>query len=357
MDRRHFLKGSVAVATATALGGLLEACGLGSGSGSPTVADNRLIIGYDASSFRDWLDQIVTTPFEAKYGATVAYDSSAAEDARIAKAIVSKGHRLDDAMELQTFGDVQKAVSSGILSKLDQSIVTNWKDISPAFRNDYWGTLIASYFGIIYRKDKIPEGITSWFDLWKPAYKGRVALPGFDWYGFNWLIMINHVLGGSASDFSKGAAKIHEYYQQQKPVTITGTDQGVQLFTSGQIWAAPFYDGRARRMQKAGLPVEFVFPDEGADGQADGFGVMALSNFRLANQYINMVMDPDIQIAFARLANYAPTNLRALEKLPSDMQNLIVPQKALDNLLKIDYQTAVNHIDDAQKLWNQVIIG
>jgi putative spermidine/putrescine transport system substrate-binding protein len=356
LGRRSFLKGSLALAAGgSAVGLLAEACGFGSSSGGTSAADKSLIVGFDAGSFQDWLTQAVTKPFAAKYGANVLYDSTPETD-RVAKAIISKGHRYNDIEEFDS-KDIAKVISGGAAEKLDKSIVTNWNDIAAPFRNDYWASIITYYFGIVYRKDKIPEGITSWFDLWKPAYKGRVGLPAFDWEGFQWLIIINTLLGGSAADFSKGAAKISDYYKQQHPTTVTGSDNGVQLFTSGQIWAAPFFDGRARQLQKAGIPVEYVFPDEGAAALGEGLGLMLNSNATLAEQYLNFALDPNNQIAFSRLSNYSPTNTKALQNLPSDMQNLIVPQKALDHLLNIDNATAYDHIAEGKQIWNQQVIG
>ena len=241
--------------------------------------------------------------------------------------------------------------------KLDKSVVTNWQDIAPKFRNDYWAAIITYYFGIVYNKEKIPEGITSWLDLWKPQYKGRVGFPTFDWEGFEWLLIINAVLGGSASDFSKGITKIADYYKSQNPVSVSGSDNGVQLFTSGEIWASPFFDGRARQLQQAGVPVEFVFPTEGAAALGEGLGLMQYANKTLAEQYLNFALNPDNQIAFAKLSNYSPTNTKALANLPADMQNLIVPQSALDNLLEIDNATAYDHISEAQQQWNQQVLA
>lgn len=353
--RRSFLKGSLALAAGGSLGLIAEACGLGGSNAGSVSADKNLIVGFDAGSFQDWLTAAVTKPFETKYGADIVYDSTPETD-RVAKAIISKGHRYNDIEEFDS-KDIAKVISGGAAEKLDKSIVTNWNDIAPAFRNDYWASIITYYFGIVYNTEKIPEGITSWFDLWKPAYAGRVGFPAFDWEGFEWLIIINTVLGGSASDFSKGAAKIASYYKQQHPTTVSGSDNGVQLFTSGQIWASPFFDGRARQLQKAGVPVKYVFPDEGAAALGEGLGLMANSNSTLAQQYLNFALDPTNQIAFSRLSNYSPTNTKALQNLPSDMQNLIVPQKALDNLLKIDNATAYDHISDGKQIWNQQVLG
>ena len=357
--RRDFLKGTIAAGATVSLGGFLAACSSPAstaGAGASAAAGGKdLIVRFDAGSFRDYLDAAVTKPFIAKYGATVTYDSATEPDG-LAKAIAAKGHRIDDVQELDS-KDIAKAISAGVADTLDKSVVTNWADIDPHFRNDSWASIITYYFGIVYNKDKIPEGMTSWFDLWNPKYQGKVGFPSFDWEGFQWLLIINHVLGGTEAEFSKGIAKIAAYYKGQKPVTVTGSDNGVQLFTSGDVWASPFFDGRARQLEKAGVNVAYVFPKEGAAALGEGLGLMANANKLLAEQYINFALDPANQIAFARQSNYSPTNLKALASLPSDMQNLIVPQDALNNLLKIDDATGYDHIADAQKAWNEQVLG
>jgi spermidine/putrescine-binding protein len=157
IPRRSLLKGGVGALAGLTFGGFLTAC-QSALTGSPG-ASGDLIIGFDGGSFQDYLDQAVTRPFVTKYGTHVLYDSAAEPD-RLAKAIATKGRRLDDIQELDS-KDIQKAISAGVADKLDKSVVTNWQDIAPKFRNDYWASIITYYFGIVYNKEKIPEGITS----------------------------------------------------------------------------------------------------------------------------------------------------------------------------------------------------
>ena len=131
----------------------------------------------------------------------------------------------------------------------------------------------------------------------------------------------------------------------------------MQLFSRGELWAAPFWDGRARSLQDSNVPVEFVFPDEGAAPLGFGLALNQGSDVKtLTEEYINYSLDPEVQIAYSKRTQYPPTNLKAIESLPSDLQRIKIPHTAMDNMLRIDYYGYSKVVDPRLERWNKEVL-
>jgi putative spermidine/putrescine transport system substrate-binding protein len=356
MTRREFLANSLVAGTALAgagsLGALLAACSPGGDGGV-----QEMTIGFDGGSWQEFLDQEVTQPFIKKMGGKVKilYDIGTESD-RLTKLAAQKNNPLVALSKLSTT-NIDHAVEIGVCDKIDVSAVPNLRDVHPAFKNDYWTSQIVATFGVTYNTQKITKPITSWFDLWDPAYKGKVGMPVFEWMGQQFLQVINLIAGGTPEKFDSGVKKLKEYVKTMNPVFISATDHGIQLFTQGEIWIAPFWDGRTRQLQASNVPVKFVFPKEGACPLGYGLALTQGKPRDLALKYLDFSLDPAVQIAYARKTNYPPVNQKALDKLPADLEGLRLKKEDMDNMLKIDYLASERMVDKYLDAWNKEIVG
>lgn len=117
-------------------------------------------------------------------------------------------------------------------------------------------------YGIAINRNFVKPGeITSWFDLAKPQYKGKVGMGGFtDIYEVPWF---SRITGGSETNQESGL----ELYRKiaANLLTIPGSmAQMVQLLQRGEVIAAPFYSARVWTLKKSGqTAIEMVIPREG----------------------------------------------------------------------------------------------
>ena len=82
-----------------------------------------------------------------------------------------------------------------------------------------------------------------------------------------------------------------------------------QMFQQGSAWIAPWYHGRAKYMADRGVPLEYVIPKEGAAAYLSVIGVVkGTKNKVIAEKYINMVLLPEAQIAWATIIGAGPAN-------------------------------------------------
>ncbi len=356
MTRREFLASSLVAGTALAgmgsMGALLAGC-----SPADSNAVQEMTIGFDGGSWQEFLDQEVTVPFIKKMNgkAKILYDIGTESD-RITKLAAQKGNPVVALGKLSTT-NIDHAVEIGLCDKIDAASVPNLKDIHPSFRNEYWTSQVVATFGVTYNTQKVSKPITSWWDLWDPSLKGKVGLPVFEWMGQQYLQVINQIAGGTPDKFDAGVKKLKEFVKTQNPVFISATDHGLQLFTQGEIWAAPFWDGRTRALQAQNVPVKFVFPKEGACPLGYGLALNKGKPRDLALKYLDFSLDPDIQIAYARKTQYPPVNVKALDKLPADLENLRISKENMDGMLKIDYLASERMVDKYLEAWNKEIVG
>ncbi len=356
MTRRDFIKSSLVAGTAMTSMGSLSALLAACSPGADTNAVQEMTIGFDGGSWQEQLDNAISKPFLAKNPkAKILYDIGTESD-RITKLAAQKNNPVVALGKLSTT-NIDHAVEMGLCDKIDASAVPNLKDVHPAFKNDYWTSHIVATFGVTYNTEKITKPITSWWDLWDPSLKGRVGLPVFEWMGQQFFQVINLIAGGTATSYDAGVKKLKEYVKTMNPVFISATDHGIQLFTQGEIWAAPFWDGRTRQLQTAKVPVKFVFPKEGACPLGYGLALNKGKPRDLALKYLDFSLDPDIQIAYARVTNYPPVNLKALDKLPADLEGLRLKKADMDNMLKIDYVASEKMVDKYLEVWNKEIVG
>ena len=95
-----------------------------------------------------------------------------------------------------------------------------------------------------------------------------------------------------------------------------------QFMAAGDLSVATFWSGSASRSMSAGLPVQFVVPEEGAIGWLDGLSIPSSSTKQdAAHAFINWMIDPDFYVRWAEEGAPASANAKAAAALPEDAFN------------------------------------
>jgi spermidine/putrescine-binding protein len=138
-------------------------------TGSLTVLDWA---GYDAPDF--WVDFQNTYP-----KATVNFEIGASDADIYAK---MKAGDQADIFHPYT-GWLQFYVDEGLVEEIDTSKLTYWDKVPDSFKKigqingkQYFLPWDWGFTSILYRTDKVPEGIDSWAALMDPKFKGHVSM-------------------------------------------------------------------------------------------------------------------------------------------------------------------------------------
>jgi putative spermidine/putrescine transport system substrate-binding protein len=302
--------------------------------------------------------------FTARTGVKIEYIDANPPD-HLAKLIASKGREvpfdvayLDDIIQ-------EQAIRAGVLERLDPSILTNLKDIYDIAKNKegYGPAMIFYSVGIAYNTQKYAEaGIpapVSWADLWDPRLAGKVIAPDLSVaMGRDFLIAAARLEGGDENSLEKGIEKIATLKAQSYPSSSATIEA---LMKAGDVWAAPWINGRAWGLTDQGLPIRFILPKEGGFAGATTIDLVRNTKSpKEAQQYINLVMDPLPQLGQANEIPYGPTN-RLLAPIlaanPSLAQKFPSSPEDFRKLYVVNWEVYNKNFSRVNSLWNRRILS
>jgi len=316
---------------------LLGACSMEAVASNPesTAAKRELVV----LNWSEYLDPELVQEFENQFDVKIRIAYFASDDLREDIMLEMDGTGYDVVIVNGVNIDAYRR--RGWLAKLEPDKIPNlkfidsqWFNIFPASRGYavpyFWGTL-----GIAYRKDLVPERLTSWNDLYTPKQylHGKIGMIGNSRDAIG---MALKSIGYSAN--SNDRAELREAEQlllKQKPFVNTYTYLALNkesAMVSGQVAAAMMYSGDALMLREHHADIEYVVPVEGGNLWVDYWTVMEASeNKDLATDFLNYLNTPDNARALAEYVYYATPNKAAADLLPDEFlsDSIIYPNVAV----------------------------
>ncbi len=352
LSRRHFL------ATTSAAAGLAA---MEAGWPGPARAEDGFTVTMTGGNWGNGqIKAFVTNPdFEKKANVKVTYEF-AQDNIRAAKAVASCGNPIFTTLEAQSLQAVLLA-EGGCISPYDLDVVTNYKDIFDAAKEparaglkDFYAPCLLMAYGLTYNAKEVKEP-GSFEDLMSPRFKGRIAVPSFDWMGPQFLYSMNAVLGGSPDNLDRGFQFISDLIRKNDAVMFNNSDTAAQAFIREEIVAAPFWNGRTNTMSKSGVPVKIAYP-KGWVATGSGHVITKGSKFnRQANMLVNNFLDPVNQLSLSTAFGYPPSNRKSI--LPTGYEFMQIPDSAFERAAKLDYGTLSTAMATNLERWNKDVLG
>src|SRR5262249_45841885 len=160
----------------------------------PPSAEDLMVATF-GGPFVDNSKKCHAPAFEKATGATVKYvlGSSVQTAAKLRAA----GARAEFDVAYMDSQIVKQAKAEGLLQPLEPAKIEYWNDLYDASRHraGYWVSLMLTGTIITYNTNLVKTPPTSWADLWKPEWKGKLAIPD--------------ISGTSGQQFLMGAARLH----------------------------------------------------------------------------------------------------------------------------------------------------
>src|SRR5215813_3006862 len=287
----------------------------------PASAD-ELVVATFGGTFVDNSKKCHAAPFEKATGATVKYvlGSSVQTAAKLRAA----GARAELDVAYMDSQIVKQMKAEGLLQPLEPAKIAHWGDLYEASRDKdaYWVSMMFAGTIITYNPKLLPTPPAAWADLWKPEYKGKLAIPDISGTsGQQFLMAEARIYGGSIDNIDPG----FEAIKKLKPsvqMMYTQPDQIIPLFERGDIAVAVWYTDRTGAAAAKGVPVAAAYPKEGAIGIVPTVSVPKSSQKReLAQKYIATLLPPEGQLCFAQSQFAGPTNRKV--QLPADLAKLV----------------------------------
>jgi len=295
----------------------------------------ELIFRTWGGAMTDVLQTAWVDPFQEQFGVTVVMDTGELPEVQLQQ---QKGNPQFDVVALNRI-QVHQLRGEDVLQPLDDTVVPNLANVYPELASQY-GISAPAYFGemgLVYNTERVATEPTSWGELWKPEYAGHVTTPtGVDG-GVLFIPPIAEMVGTS---WDGDLTPVWEKLAELVPNVLTQYTSAGHLFNlleTGDVWLAPWYNGRSWNAIEQGLPLGYVTPDEGATiVLIDMVIPQGAPNAEAAYAFVNFALEPEQQAAFATGFSYAPARMDV--ELPEEVaRRMPYGQEGIDNLIIPDW--------------------
>lgn len=237
-------------------------------------------------------------------------------------------------------GEQEKGRQEGLWETVSATDIPNMKNV-PAdlkIRDDSGVVVNFTPMGITYNTELVKEKNlpvpTSWNDLTKPEVKGNITMTDVaSNFGRSTMIMLAYANGGSEKNIEPGF---------QKMATIAGymptfAKSAAQLQQNLQNKSAAYTTwtmARSLTQKETGLPVEFVFPEEGGNIVPNvATMVKGAKHPQAAKAFIDFLLTDEVQTAYATKLYYNPATP---VKLPDDVAKTLEFDRS--KVVNFDYE-------------------
>ncbi|MEX9950751.1 spermidine/putrescine ABC transporter substrate-binding protein PotD [Providencia rettgeri] len=305
----------------------LLAAGLMAASiGTATAADDNKDVLY----FYNWTEYVppgLLEQFTKETGIKVIYSTYESNESMYTKLKTYKEGAYDLVVPSTYF--IAKMSKEGMLQKIDQSKLTNFKNLDPNLihkefdpNNDYSVPYIWGATGIGINGEAVdPQSITSWADFWKPEYKNSLLMMDDAREVFQ-VALTKLGYSGNTTD-PKQIEEAYKELQKLRPnILAFNSDNPATPFIEGEVDVGMLWNGSAFVARQAGLPIEVVWPKEGGIFWMDSLAIPAnAKNVEEAHKLINFLLRPEIAAQVAESIGYPTPNLAAKKLLPAEIAN------------------------------------
>lgn len=246
----------------------------------------------------------------------------------------------------------------GLWAPLDPAKIPNMANLyENAVYSDY--TIFANVgdYVLAYNTDLVSEPPTSWDDLWKDDYANSVVIYGVDHIPtLSLIVMEAEQNGGSIDNIEPGLDRMAELMKSGNLIgSLDVESQMVSLFETGDAAIGMLATGRMRDLLSKGTGnVAFVRPEEGT------FPLISSVNIHkdardpdMAANFVNYILSPEVQVAFATRNLYAPTVTNAEVPEDAPYRELLVLNEAFGRLYLPDQEKITANKADWQQRLNQ----
>lgn len=232
--------------------------------------------------------------FELVYGVKVNRDEYSSNEEMYAK--LSAGGASYDLVQPTDY-IVSLMIRNGLLRELDHaqlpvmaSLDPNYLDYSFDKGNKYTLPYQAGTDAIVYNADKIKTAPTSWEDLWKPEYAGRIVMLDDPRavIGLTLLTLGYDVNTKDPAQLNEAKAKLALLVPNVK---LFDSDSPKTALIAGDVDLGMTWTGEAFLAQKEMSSIQYVYPKEGAILWQDNYAIpLGAPHLDAAYAWLNYTM-------------------------------------------------------------------
>ncbi len=296
-------------------------------------AADELVAATFGGTWANVQKQILAPYFTKRTGASVVQSPMLATE-QIAKLTAAKGNQPPFDVAMLDEGPALEAIDAGLIAKYDPAKSPNFAALNPQFQGAYGPAITMQAIGIAYNPKTVKTPPTSWEDLWKPEYKGRVGITSLaSTLGLAFLLDINRLAGGTEANMEPGFKKLRTLLPNLAAVSANFGAHGA-LFQQGEIDIGVQNFNFAEELKAKGVPIEFVRVSTGTPAWKTTMHVVAGAlKPDLAYAYVDSQISPDVQGEMQKSPwNVIPTSSKVpygglvaekIAKSPADLDKMV----------------------------------
>ena len=276
-------------------------------------------------AFGDYIDPSLIEEFEEETGISVVMDTF---DTNEEMYPVIKNQSVNYDVICASDYMIDKMIGENLLWEIDYSGIPNISNLSEKYLataakfdpgNKYsvphtWGTL-----GILYDTTKIPEGsVTSWNDLWKEEYRGRIVMP--DSMRDTMAIALKAKGYSLNTKDERQLAVAADYLTKQKSLVYKyANDSARDMILGGSADLAVIWNGEVLYCQEERPELSYVVPKEGSEEFTDCWAIpTAASNKENAQAWINFMLEKETAKRNYEYLTYSIPNISVIDSVKND---------------------------------------
>lgn len=304
----------------------------------------------------EYMPQTVIDQFEAETGIKVVYTTYESNEAMFAKIKLLEGKGYDLIVPSTYFVSLMR--DHGLLSKIDRSKLTNFANLDPKVLggefdpdNEYSVPYMWGSTGMLINKTMVdPATITSWKDLLRPEFKGKVLLSSDlrDTMGIA-LKALGYSVNSRKEEEIKAA---YDFLVQLKPsVLVFNVESTKQAFIGGEVAIGMSWNGDAVIAMEENPDLQFVYPKEGLPLWLDLLAIPSGAEHKdNAHAFINFTLRPEIAKLIVEEFLYSTPNAAAQALLSDDLRESRVVSPTAEDLGASEFTSGVG---DAKQIYER----
>lgn len=315
-------------------------------------------------NWTEYVPSALIEQFTKETGIEVIYSTFESNEEMYSKLKLSNSTGYDIVFPSSYY--VGKMATEGMLAELDKSKLTNLKNVTPelmgkAFdlENKYSLPYVYGLTGIgVNKADIEPSTITSWGDLWRADFAGKLLLMNDSREVFHMALLLDGKSPNTQNESEIKAA--YERLQKLVPnVLVFNSDSPEMPYLQSEVSVGMLWSGSAHRAKSENPDIAFIYPKEGAILWMDNYVIPKnAANKEAAHKFIDFLLRPESAKAVIETMGFSMPNEGVKALLSPELVNdpLIFPPKAEieKGVLQADVGAAV---EIYEKYWNLLKTG
>ena len=310
----------------------------------------------------EYIPQDMSECFEKVYGIKVNRDEYSSNEEMYAK--ISSGGTNYDLVQPTDY-IVALMIRQNLLQKIDQSKLPAIKNYNPTYMNlpfdpgnVYTIPYQAGVDAIVYNEKKVPTPPTSWDDLWKPEYAGRMVFLDDSrvTIGMTLLTLGFDPNTKDPAQLDQAKTKLAKLIPNIK---LFDSDSPKTALIAGDVDLGLTWTGEAFLAQQANPSIKFVYPKEGAMLWQDNWAIpTGASHMDAVYAWLNYTLQGDVFWLMLRDFPYINPDQAALD-YSKDNQKELYDKYMGSNITNVPADVfkaghRITDVGDALPLYDQI---